>query len=58
MLAQAMTVAIKNDKDPEGTLLKLQEAFSEKGAKGYANNLDNAGFKSASRIFTSVKASI
>ncbi|MGC8122100.1 hypothetical protein [Marinobacter sp. VGCF2001] len=58
MLAQTLTIAIRNDANPEATLQDLQVLFAEKGAQGGIDSETNPGFQCASRIFSSVKASI
>lgn len=58
MLAQALTIAIRNDTNPDATLQDLQVLFAEKGSQGTIDSETNSGFQCASRVFSSVKASI
>ena len=58
MLAQTLTLAIRNEENPEASLQDLQVLFAEKGARGGIDSQTNPGFQCASRIFSSVKASI
>ncbi|WP_018691174.1 hypothetical protein [Algicola sagamiensis] len=59
MLAQAMALAVRHDKDPEGSLVSMQASFSDVAArKGVFAGMDNMGYQAAERIYTSVKSSL
>jgi hypothetical protein len=59
LLAQTLTIALRNSDDPDGLINDMQIRYAEKMASiGITADSGNKGFDAAERIITSVKASI
>ena len=59
ILAQTLSIALRDSKDPELTLRDMQIHYAEKMAKlGITADTGDKGFESAERIFTTAAANI
>ncbi len=59
ILAQTLTIALRDSKNPELTLRDMQTYYAEKMAKhGITADSGNKGFECAERIFTTAKANL